>query len=268
MSYLLIVIALIYTALVAGMYLFQRKLMYLPMQNIGVPEQYGLSGFSEDFVTTSDGVKVHLWYRPAATGFPTIVYFHGNAGHMGDRSALFAALVEKDFGLLALSYRGYGKSEGAPSEQGLYSDARAAISYLLNNKHVPLGKLILFGESLGTGVATQMATQYDISMLILQAPYRSVSGRAGEIYYFIPVKQLIKDKFQSIKKIARVKAPLLIFHGEQDDVIPVRHGKTMFEAATSPKRAHFMPGIKHNDFDSSVISAHVLDYAKEHRLVP
>lgn len=267
MFYLLLVFAVLYAALVVAMYIFQRKLMYLPANNIGLPASYGLADFAEDFATTKDGVKMQLWYRKPNPGFPTVLYFHGNAGHMGDRAGIFAALAQKGFGLLAVSYRGYGKSGGEPSEQGLYNDARTAIQYLLEHKQTPINRIMIFGESLGTGVATQMAVEYDISMLILQAPYRSVSGRAGEIYYFIPVKQLIKDKFQSIKKIAKVKAPLLIFHGEKDDVIPIRHGKTMLEAAICPKKAYFMPNVAHNDFDSGVISAHVLDYAKEHRLV-
>jgi len=264
---LLIVIAVLYLTLVVLMYVFQRKLMYLPHKEIGAPAQYGLSNFSEAFLTTKDGIKIQTWFSEAKDGFPTIIYFHGNAGNIANRGDIYSALAAKGFGVLGVSYRGYGRSEGSPDEQGLYSDARAAIEYIQKNKRVAAQNIVLYGESLGTGVATQMATEFNIGALILQAPYRSVSGRAAEIDSFIPVTLLIKDKFETIKIIASVKAPLLIFHGESDGVIPVGHGRSVFETATAAKRAYFMPGVTHNDFDSSIISAHVLDFAKEHRLV-
>ena len=269
MVYVVSFIGILYVSLLALMYVFQRKLMYLPERQLHAPQYYGLSGFEEISFTTSDGIALQSWYRRAQPSFPTIVYFHGNAGNIGDRASIYAALADKGFGVFALSYRGYGKSQGYPSEEGLYADARTAIHHLTLSQQLSIQNILLFGESLGTGVATQMATEFDVALLILQAPYRSVSGRAGEIYYFLPVKLLIKDKFKSIKKISGVKAPLLLFHGECDDVIPVYHGKTLFEAATcSPKRAFFMPNIAHNDFDSNVISAHVLDFAKELSLTP
>lgn len=266
MVHLLSGLVILYVTLVCLMYVFQRNIMYLPETNIQSPAHYGLHGFTEEFIP-GESVMLQLWHSPAKEHFPTVVYFHGNAGHIGDRAAILGALANKGFGVLAVNYRGYGKSHGSPTEEGIYHDARAALRYATETLSLPLGKIMLYGESLGTGVATHMATEFPVAALILQAPYKSVSGRAAEIYYFIPVNLLIKDKFSSISKIHKVKAPLLIFHGEQDPTIPVEHGKAMFEAATSIKRAHFMPGVAHNDFDSAVISAHVLDFAKEHQLV-
>jgi fermentation-respiration switch protein FrsA (DUF1100 family) len=267
MQNLLYTVLAMYITLVGLMYILQRKMMYMPAKDIQQVEQYGLFGFGEHFVKTSDGVNIQLWYKPAAAGFPTIIYFHGNAGHIGDRAILLGALADKGFGVLATSYRGYGKSEGSPTEQGLYNDARASIDFLVSKQQVPISQIMLFGESLGTGIATQMATEYPVGALMLQAPYMSVAGRAAEIYYYIPVRLLIADKFDSIDKIDKVKCPLLIFHGELDDIIPIAHGKALFAKATCQKRSYFLPSVRHNDFDSGVISAHVLDFAKEHSLV-
>ncbi|MFW0776547.1 MAG: alpha/beta hydrolase [Rickettsiales bacterium] len=267
MLYFFLTIAALYLMMVTLLFVFQRSLIYHPSRDIVAPHSYGLAEFQDIRIQTTDNVSIQMWYRPAKAGYPTIAYFHGNAGNLGDRSLIFSALADQGFGVLGTGYRGYGKSDGAPSEQGLYADARAAISYLTNTVGLSETEIILYGESLGTGVATQMATEYKVGMLALQAPYRSLAGRAAEIYFYVPVKLLIKDKLYSIKKIARVQAPLLVFHGELDNVIPLEHGKSIYEAATSPKRAFFLPHVGHNDFDSNAVSAHLLDFAKEHGLV-
>lgn len=260
-------VATAYVLIMIGMYTLQRQLLYLPDRNIEAPDAYGLSGFRDLMITSTDGMPIQLWHRQATDGFPTIVYYHGNASHLGNRAGILGALANKGFGVLALSYRGYGKSQGKPSETGLYNDARAAVKFLTDKERLPLSRIMLYGESLGSGVAVHIATEFHVGGLMLQAPYKSVAGRAAEIYFFIPVNLLIKDRFDSIHKIARVKAPLLIFHGDLDDTIPVTHGKAILAAATAPKQAFFFPHISHNDFDSELISAHVLDFARQYKLV-
>ena len=267
MSTIFLLVLLVYVLVVGCVYAFQRNLMYHPETKVGPPEQYHLTGFLETFVKTPDNETIQLWHHPAQEGFPTIVYFHGNAYTLGDRANIYSQLVEKGFGVLALSYRGYGKSTGTPSEQGIYLDARTTIGYATDSLHIALSRLILYGESLGTGVAVQMATEYNVAMVILQSPYTSVAARAAEIYYYIPVNWLIKDKYYTINKIALVKAPLLLFHGERDNVIPIAHGKAVFAAAGADKQAFFFPQTGHNDFDSAVISEHVLAFAKTHNLI-
>jgi len=267
MLYIVLIPAVAYLLLVASIYGFQRHLMYHTDTDILPPEQYNLHGFSEHFVGTPDGQTIQFWYHPAATGFPTILYYHGNAFTLGDRADIFSTLTDKGFGLLALSYRGYGKSTGSPTEQGLYIDARTAINYLTDTLNIPLNQTILYGESLGTGVAVQIATEYNVAGLVLQSPYTSVEARAKEIYYYVPVEALIIDKYYTINKISHVKAPLLLFHGELDNVIPIEHGKTVFAAATSPKDAIYFPSVGHNDFDNNVISDHVLHFADKYHLI-
>jgi len=242
-------------------------MIYHPDKNINPLAEYKLEGFSEYRATTPDNESIQLWYRDAKPGFSTITYFHGNAYHMGSRVNIYAALAARGFGVLGVSYRGYGTSTGTPSEPGLYNDARTAIRFLMQQKHIPLNRIIVFGESLGTGVAVQMATEFDVAALLLQAPYTSVAARAAEIYYFVPVTLMIKDSYNSLAKIKRVKAPLLMFHGEKDEVIPIAHAKTLFDAANQPKQAIFFPGNGHNDFDTAVISEHVLNFIQKHQLI-
>ena len=262
MTIFLITMLVLYVAMVAAMAVFQRKLLYLPDTIIASPEQYGLYGFTDGFIKTAEGFSIQTWYKPAKPNMPTVIYFHGNASHLGNRAGIYSALAENGFGVLAVSYRGYGKSEGSPSEQGLYADGRAAISFITEQQKIQLSKVILFGESLGSGVAVQMATEYKIGGLVLQAPYTSIVGRAAEIYWFAPVKFIMLDKFDSLSKIGKVQAPLLIFHGEEDQTIPIAHGKAMLAAANEPKHAVFFPEVEHNNFDSDLIAKCVLEFAR------
>ena len=266
MIYVLIVVLLGYGGLCLYLYANQRKMIYHPDTQIGSPESYGLTGFEERFIR-KDHAALQLWLHQASADMPMVVYFHGNASHLGNRASIFAALAAKGFGVVAVSYRGYGKSMGVPTEAGIYEDARAAMAYVAQDLKVPVAQTMVFGESLGTGVAVQMASEFAVGALVLQAAYLSVAQRASEIYPYIPVKLLIKDRFHSLKKIPGVKAPLLLFHGELDDTIPLAHGKQLFAAATSPKTSYFFPQTNHNDFDSAVISEHVLAFAKEHQLI-
>lgn len=261
------ILAALYSLLIALLYCFQRHLIYHPLKAIAAPGQYGLEQFSEHHAATADHESIQLWHHEAREGFPTIIYFHGNAGNMGERAAIYDALSRQGFGVLGVSYRGYGESTGAPSEAGLYTDARTAIAFWREHTGQSYDRIILYGESLGTGVAVQMALEYEVGGLILQAPYISVAARAAEMYPFIPVRLMIKDKYLSIRKIGRVKAPLLLFHGEQDDIIPIAHGKVVLEAATAPKQAVFFPETGHNDFDTILLAQHVLDFARKHNLI-
>ena len=261
----IIVLSVIYVAIVVFMAAYQRQFLYLPDKQIAAPEQYGLNGFRENFIKTSDNVSIQTLYKPAQGKLPTILYFHGNASHMGNRAGIYSALAGKGFGVMAVSYRGYGKSEGTPTEQGLYNDARAAISYLTDIKDLKLSDIILYGESLGTGVAVQMATEKQVAGVVLQAPYTSTVNRAAEIYFFIPVTLIMTDRFESIKKIENVKSPLLILHGELDATIPIRHGKKLFATANEPKQAIFFPDVEHNNFDSSQIAEEVFKFAEKYR---
>ena len=255
---LLLTAVVIYGALLVGMTVFQRKLMYHPTAGDIAPALYGLPHFEDLTIASGDGTPLQLWYHEAKNNLPTIIYFHGNAGHLGDRAGIFAALAEQGLGVAAVSYRGYGKSEGTPHEKGIYADARATIRWV-KSRGIAISQMALYGESLGTGVAVKMATEFSPKYLFLQAPYTSVMGRAAELYWFVPVRFLIRDHFDSLSRIHTVKTPIMIFHGRLDPVIPVAHAEALLDHANEPKRAIFFDTVGHTEFDNKLIATQVMD---------
>jgi fermentation-respiration switch protein FrsA (DUF1100 family) len=257
-----------YLALIVCMVLFQRRLMYYPVKAIAEPTTYGLKNIEEVFIHSSDGVQLQTWVNKAKDGYPTIVYFHGNAFHLGERASKFSSFCDAGFGLIAVSYRGFGKSTGRPSEMGIYSDARASVEYALSKRNLPLGGLIYYGESLGTGVAVQMASERHPALLVLEAAYTSVETRSAELYPFvIGVRRLVRDKYDSLSKIKNVSAPLLMLHGEKDPTIPLRHGQTLFAAANEPKSIVTYPDVHHTDYSGEQIIAPLIEAAKKCGLI-
>jgi uncharacterized protein len=271
---LLLIALFAYLLIMAGMFAFQRRLMYIPETTILEPEHYGIGHTTVLTLESDDKVKLAVWHVAAAdASLPLLVYYHGNAGHIGDRMAKISHFAAAGFGVLAVSYRGYGKSEGAPSETGLYADARATLRYALTTLQRTPQDILLYGESLGTGVATQMASEMaatgtPVGGLILEAPYTSVARRAQEMYPFIPARWLARDKYHSIDKIAAIDCPLLLFHGERDTVIPVHHGRALLAAAREPKQGIFFPDVDHTAFDFPTLGSHVLQFAQSLQRMP
>lgn len=263
---ILLAILVIYGVIVLTLFLAQRRLVFQPSVITNYPMDSNIIGVKTVDIHTADDLTLQSWYHPPEPDYPVIVYFHGNAGNLMDRAARYRMFMEKGFGLFALSYRGYGGNPGAPSELGLYEDARAALHYV-REQGIPNEKIILYGESLGTGVAIQMATEFEPGMLVLEAPFTSVADRGQELYPIIPVKLLIKDRFDSLSKIDEIKVPLLLFHGEKDAVIPVAQGRTLFEAANEPKKGVFFKDNGHTDFDIAEIGILVEEQAREHGLI-
>ncbi len=207
----------------------------------GVPE------FSAVTVTTTDGLTLLAWHRPATDqDKPTLVYFHGNAGHIGHRGPKVRPFLDAGFGLFLLAWRGFGGNLGSPSEEGLYHDGRAALDFI-SQSGVPSSRIVLYGESLGAGVAVQMATERDVGAVVLEAPFTSAADVAARHYWYLPARYMVLDRFDSKAKIDRIGAPLLIVHGEQDRVVPVAHGRALFDAANDPKEAKIIPAAGHND---------------------
>lgn len=243
-----------YIFLIGLIVFFQRKLMYRPVRVMGDPTSYGLPQVEETFITASDGVKLQLWQHVASPGYPTIVYFHGNAIHLGDRAAKFSSFTDSSFGLVAVSYRGFGKSGGTISETGIYRDARATIDYALTHFSLTQKQLIYFGESLGSGVAVQMASERAPGLLMLEAAYTSVKTRSAEMYPFvIGAQHVVLDKYDSLSKIRNIHAPLLMLHGELDTTIPLRHGQTLYAAANTPKELVVYKDVHHTDYSNEQI---------------
>jgi len=260
-------IAVAYVLICLSMWGAQRQMLYLPSKNIHVPEKYGLTEFADVRIPTSDGLNVQAWYHKASEGFPTLLYFHGNGGNLSNRVHYYHDLKEAGFGLLALSYRGYGMSEGSPSEEGFYNDARAAIAYAKDTLSVKPEEMIFYGESIGTGVAVQMATEYASGALVLQSPYSSMVDLARYYYPWLPVTILLTDRFDSISKIARNRVPLLLFHGEKDEIVPLRFGKALFDAAPNPKEAVYMSASGHVNLDFPLQTKSLVAFGRKHQLI-
>ena len=235
-----------YAALVGGLYLFQRQLIYYPDR--ARPELFGLEqlGVREAVLSTEDGLSLLSWYLPAQPGRPVVAYFHGNGGHIGYRAERLLRFAREGFGVLMAEYRGYGGNPGSPSETGFYADGRAALAFLERQAVAP-NRLVLYGESLGSGVAVQLAVQHQIAGLILEAPPTSVAEVAQCHFPYVPAARLVTDRFDSLSRIGQVRAPILVLHGEGDRVVPVRFGRTLFNAAPEPKEGWFAPEAGHED---------------------
>ena len=235
-----------YALALGALVLLQRNLQFNPSHNALSPAEAGFEGVQQHVLTAADGTKIVLWYAPPPPGAATILYFHGKGGEIGSRPTRWAAYRDAGFGVAFLSYRGYGGSEGSPSEAGFHMDADAAHDWLLA-QGVASDRLALVGESLGTGVAVRLAADRPVGALLLEAPYTSVADVAARRYSWAPVHWLIRDPFPSLDRIPRVTAPLLVQHGTEDSRIPVEMAKTLFAAAQDARSKEIIlwPGLDH-----------------------
>jgi fermentation-respiration switch protein FrsA (DUF1100 family) len=236
---------LLYAALVALLFLMERTFLYpASMERVAAP-QAGLGDFQDLTLTTSDGERLVAWWKPPQPGRVILLYFHGNGGSLSNRRHRVRLLTEDGRGLLIVSYRGYSGSTGTPTESGLREDARTAHAWLA--KQYTPERIVLYGESLGSGVAVRLASERPVGGLVLEAPYTSTADVAKLTYWFVPIDLLMRDQFRSIEAIAYVPKPLLVLHGEQDGLIPIRLGEKLYEAAPGPKRFIRLPDVGHLD---------------------
>jgi uncharacterized protein len=238
------VLVLAWIGIFALVYPFQRKLLYMPIGDRTPPEAAGLIGATEDVITTPDGERLISWTSPAKPGHPTILYFHGNAGNIAWRADRFARLQSAGYGVRMIDYRGFGGSTGSPSEPGLIIDATTAYNRMRTEGIAP-HNIILFGESLGTGVAVQLAASHPVAAVILDSPYTSTADVGARQYPYLPVRWLMWDQFNSLAYIASIRAPLLIVHGDRDPIVPYQLGSQLFAAASEPKQFLTLPGEGH-----------------------
>jgi uncharacterized protein len=239
----LIGLALAYLLANCTLYGMQRSLVFQPWGegDVGNAEAAGMVAVK---TTATDGVAVTHWYAAPSDGAAVIVLFHGNGGTVADLEPWAAAFRTRGYGVMLADYRGYSGNPGAPSEAGVYADARAVLAWLAA-QGIDGRRIVLLGWSLGSGVAVQMAIEHHPAVLVLLAPYTALVDVAAEQYPLFPVRSLMIDRFDSMSKIAQVDAPLMVVHGEADAVIPTGMGRTLFAAAHEPKRALFLPGVGH-----------------------
>jgi hypothetical protein len=239
--------ALIFWSLIAM--IFEEKLVYFPS---GYSEEFYRSAAvgvkpEDHFFPSEDGTRIHAWLVRAEEPVATLLSFHGNAGNLAHRSEKIRRLRNAGFTVFIIDYRGYGRSEGSPTEEGVYRDARAAYDYLVALPNIDTTRIIAHGVSLGGAVAVDVAVHRRFAAMILESTFSSAPDVAAAVYPFLPARFLMRTRLDSESKIRSLHLPLLFIHGTKDSVIPFRLGKKLFEAANEPKRFEPIAGADHND---------------------
>jgi len=254
----LFIILFLFTAMI---YLMQRSMIYFPARTEPERDTYYASDMEKIRLQTKDGLSLFAWYKPAKEGHSTVVYFHGNAGHIGYRMPLARQWIKSGYGIILLEYRGYAGNPGKPSEKGLYIDGAAALDFLLK-KGIKSQQIILYGESIGSAVATQLAQKYLFCAVILQSPMLSLVKTAKFHYPWLLIEPW--DKFDSLERIAEIKAPLLILHGKEDNIVPYSQGSFLYTKANEPKKLVSFEGRGHNDLWHDEFFSAILQFMQEH----
>ena len=222
------------------------SLIFQPESGVALrPEQVGVIG-DDVYLSTGDGVRIHGFFLPFPGATRAILFLHGNAGNASHRLPNAAELLKLGNHVLLLDYRGYGLSEGSPSEAGVYLDARAGLSLLTDDVGIPEDRVVVFGRSLGGAVAVDLVQDRPIAGLILESTFPSVSAMAGRMLLG-PLVRMFGDRFDSETKIAKLRAPLLFFHGDRDQIVEIDLGQQLFRAAPEPKVFETIRGAGHND---------------------
>jgi fermentation-respiration switch protein FrsA (DUF1100 family) len=239
-----------YAMLVAMLLFLENKLVYHPYTAADGWMTAPNGEFNDVDLASADGTKIHAWFCPSQRSDQALLLFHGNAGNLSHRGELVADLSRSlDVSVLIVDYPGYGKSAGSPSEQGCYDAADAGYDWLTEQKKFAPTKIILFGESLGGGVATELASRRDHRALVLVKTFTSLPDVASDIYWWLPVPKhaLMRNRFESLARLPSCRRPIFIAHGDADGIVPFKHGQRLYEAAAPPKQFLRLPGHGHND---------------------
>lgn len=231
--------------------LLDRHFIFFPERDIYQnPRDIGLD-FEEVFFETFDGVNLHGWFVPAKSD-TTLIWFHGNAGNISHRLENLLLLHRSlNINIFIFDYRGYGRSEGSPSEAGMYLDAQAALNHISSRQmESPTRRLVFFGRSLGSAIAVELATSHQVHAIILESPFTSIQDMARQAYPYLPSRLLVlpfQSRFDSLSKIGRVNSPVMVIHGDIDNIVPYKVGRRLYSAANVPKRFYTVIGGGHNN---------------------
>jgi fermentation-respiration switch protein FrsA (DUF1100 family) len=240
----------IVAAVLAIAWLLQRRLLYFPFGDTPAPDSVGLVNVEPVSFTTSDGIALGAWWVGVrGTARATVVVLNGNAGNRSHRAPLAAALQRHGFQVLLMDYRGYGGNPGAPSEEGLGRDSRAARAFVIARADVDPSRVVYFGESLGTAVAIDLASEFPPAALVLRSPFTSMVEIGQHHYPFLPVRWFLRDRYGSIDRIRHLRIPTLMLAGEHDRIVPLDSTRRLFDAANEPKRLWVLPDADHNDLE-------------------
>ena len=242
-----VVIVLGLVVVVGAPYL-ERALLYHPDTARRAPAVYGLDQFTETIIDSADGqAQLVIWHRPARDGAKTVLYFHGNAGHLGNRAERLASFAGAGLGVAIMAYRGFSGSTGTPSEAHNVADAETVLNWL-QARGTGLDRIVVYGESLGSGIAVQLAARHTgIAGLVLDAPYTAIVDVGAQAYPFLPVRLMMRDRYETRRYIARTTCPILIVHGDQDEIIPVDMGRELARMAGPRAEFRVINGAGHAD---------------------
>lgn len=240
-----------YVILALLLYLFQSRLLYHPAVSSraleATPAQAGLP-FESVTLTTGDNIAIEGWYLPVPKNRGTLLFFHGNAGNISHRLESLRQFHSLDLAILIVDYRGYGRSQGHPTETGTYLDAQAAWHYLTTQRKIPAREIIIFGRSMGGAIAAQLAAHAQPGALIVESTFTSIPDLAAELYPFIPARWLSRFQYNTRRFLQAVACPVLIIHSRDDELIPFAHGQALFEAAHPPKQFLALNGDHNNGY--------------------
>ena len=235
---ILLIFVLIYFFILISTYIFQRNLLYHPTENNYSGDQI-LVSIEKVKINTQDGIELMSWYHNKnVNSYKTILFLHGNAGSLENRIHKINHFKDMNVNFLLVAWRGFSGNKGTPTEKGLYEDAESAVRWL-KSKGVRENNIIVYGESLGTGVATEIAQNKNFAGIILESPFTSMIDAGKDKYPYLPVRLLLKDRYESNKKIKNINSPILIMHGKVDNIVPFHMGKKMYELANEPKYSYF-----------------------------
>lgn len=232
----------LYVLVIGALYWKQASLIY-PAPQIAVPAAALDGGFADIALKTIDGLNLHAAYKPAREGRPTVIFFHGNGDDTRGAAVATRQLGDAGYGLMLVEYRGYAGNPGLPDEQGLYRDGRAAFVWLQDHGVRP-GQIVAIGNSLGGGVATQLATEFPVAGLVLVSAFTSLPDVVAGRLRWAPIRALLKDRYDNLGKVRRLRMPVLIVHGDADTLIPVSHGVALGDAAARATLVR-VPGVGH-----------------------
>ena len=231
-------VILCYLLVVIFVFFYQRNLLYHPFENNYSSDEANFE-YEEVFVPTSEGKKLKAWFhKKDLREKKTLLFFHGNAGDLKNRIYKLNLIKDFDINFLIVAYRGFSGNEGSPSEKGLYQDARDTLTWL-NSQGIKDKQIIIYGESLGTGVSVEVAQNKNFAGIILESPFTSMVEAGKHYYFYLPVSLLLKDRYETIKKLKNIKIPILVMHGENDKIVPFHMGKKIFSEANNPKYSYF-----------------------------
>ena len=227
---LIYIYSAIFLYLFIGIFLFlvQRRMIFNKSGKVRSPEEYGLHEIQEVFVNTPDNLRLLAWFQKPKYNNPIMIYFHGNSSDIGERAYKIKKFIKNNWGVLLLAWRGYSGNSGNPTEKNLYIDGQAALDWIRKKTKYQNNNIILYGESLGCGVAVELGLKYEFKSIILEAPFTSIGDIGQKKYPIYPAKLLTIDNFNNLSKIDKILSPLLIIHGKKDEITPYTHSLLLF----------------------------------------